>query len=59
MTTFLQKNDQLSLPDISTLVTTSDPLSEQILNLSSSIKARHECVDLIEGRFSEERISLE
>jgi hypothetical protein len=61
MATFLKQNEASAseLSSITSIVQPKDLLSEQILDLLSGIKAREECVLLLEGKFTQEDISLE
>jgi hypothetical protein len=58
MANFLSANEQGSVPDFKNIVIPSNDLSEQILDLVSSLKAREECVGLLENRFVQEQMSL-
>lgn len=61
MTNFLKQNESSAsdLSSITSIVQPKDAVSEQILDLLSGIKAREECVLLLEARFNQEEVSLE
>jgi hypothetical protein len=49
-------NENFSLQNV---VAPADRISEQILDLTASIKAREDAIHLLEGQFNDERIPLE
>ena len=49
-------NENFSLQNV---VVPADSISEQILDLSASIKAREDAINLLEGQFNDEKIPLE
>ena len=59
MATFLKENENSQLSSITSIVQPANELSEQILDLMSSCKAREECVVLLEARFNQEAVSLD
>lgn len=59
MSTFLKENENSQSLDLTRLVQPKDELSEQILDLSSSLKAQEDCLVFLEGKFSEEEVPLE
>jgi len=52
MSKFIEVNSN-EKNSISDTVRTSDYISEQILNVISSIKAREDCINFVETRFNE------
>jgi hypothetical protein len=54
MSNFLNNNEGSSVPDLASIVKPANELSGQILDLLSSIKAREDCVTILENRFNEE-----
>lgn len=44
MTTFLSQNEKSSVPDLTSIVRPANDLSEQVLEVLSSIKAREDCM---------------
>lgn len=61
MSNFLKKSESSAseISSITSIVQPKDAISEQILDLLSGIKAREECVLLLENKFTQEDISLE
>ena len=59
MTNFLNNNEKSRIPDLTSIVKPANDLSSQILDLLSSIKAREECLMMLESRFNDEELSLE
>lgn len=49
---FLKKNQNSDFKNLSELIQPKDERSEQILDLTSSIKAKDDCITLLEERFS-------
>lgn len=49
-------NENFSLQNV---VVPADNISEQILDLTASTKAREDAIHLLEGQFNDERIPLE
>lgn len=58
MTNFLKQSEGGSV-DLTSVVIPKDDLSVQMLDILSSIKAREDCVLMLEHRFNEEEIKLE
>ena len=58
MGSFLNKSEDTT-GNVAELIKTTDELSEQILDLTSSMKAHEDCLDLLEGKFNSEEISFE
>jgi hypothetical protein len=59
MTNFLNENEKSGTPDLTNVVKPSNERSAQILDLLSSVKAREDCLLLLETRFNQEEIKLE
>lgn len=60
MSNFVQSNqDTATHTQLLDMVTPADELSDAVLELTSSIKAREDCEDYLESRFNDEAISLE
>ena len=53
MSTFLKENENQQTLDLTRIVQPADVLSDQILDLSSSIKAREDCLMYLEGKFND------
>ena len=52
-------SEDLSNVSLTDLIKTQDELSEQILEITSSIKAREECISWLEKKLSDDEISFE
>ena len=53
MSTFLKENENSQTLDFTKIVQPQDGLSEQILELSSSLKAREDCLMFLESKFTD------
>ena len=58
MSEFLRQSENSGVENLSSLIKPRDELSEQILDLSSSVKAREECISLLESKFDDEDITF-
>lgn len=58
MASFLSKSEN-NTGNVAELIKTPDQLSEQILDITSSMKAHDDCLDLLQGKFNSEEISFE
>ena len=56
---YLRMSEDLSNVSLTDLIKTQDELSEQILEITSSIKAREECISWLEKKLSDDEISFE
>jgi predicted nucleic acid-binding protein len=59
MAQFLKKNENSSLNDLTSLIQPRDERSEQILDLTCSIKAKDDCIGLLEERFEAREFSFD
>ncbi len=59
MSEFLRKNEKEDFKDLTALIRPKDQRSQQILDISASIKARQDCLTLLEDRFGANEISFE
>ena len=56
---FLRHNETSNIHDLSSLVRPKDERSEQILDLTSSLKARDDCINLLETKFNDGELGFE
>ena len=59
MNKFLRQSEDMSMNNLTNLIQPKDEVSEQILDLVSSTKAREECVVLLEKKFNDDEITFD
>ena len=59
MSYFLRQSENSGVDDLSSLIKPNDELSDQILDVYSSMKAHEECISLLESKFNDEDITFE
>ena len=59
MNKFLRQSEDMSTHNLTNLIKPNDEISEQILDLLSSTKAREECLALLQKKFDDDEITFD
>lgn len=53
---FIRKSENININDLSLLIRTRDEKSEQILDIVSNIRAREDCLAILESKFNSDEV---